>query len=783
VAVSQQQEQVDLLLGFLETRDMLQGTFRYNPDLFDVDTVEQLEQHLRRLLTEITVHPDRRLSSWPFFDRLRPMAKRQKAAGPGDSAGDPLNPSQAPDQKTEPAPVAAPRTPVEETLVQIWGDVLGKERIGRHTNFFENGGHSLLAAQIVARVPQVLAVELPLSSLFEAPTVAQLAAHVEAAQRAEQTEPLPAIRSVPRDGALPLSFSQERMWFMHQWQPQSSAYNVSLAIRLTGVLAVDVLEQSFHELERRHETLHTVIATVEERPLQTIIPATAPELPLLDLTGLPPGKREAEAQVLIDEEACRPFDLSRGPLWRTILFRLGREEHILLLTMHHIICDAWSLGVVMRELAAIYDAFVAGNASPLPQPSLQYADFAYWQRQRLQGEAMALQLAYWRQQLADVPVLSLPTDRPRPAVQTYEGKVQSLVPEADLFSALNWLSQKENVSLFMTLLAAFQVLLYRYTGQTDIAVGVPVANRHWRASEELIGTLVNTLVLRVDLDGDLTFRRLLQRVREVALAAYAHQDLPFARLVAELRPQRDTSYSPLFQVMFDYTNIPVPAIELSRLSWNPVEVDRGAAQFDLTLAVTNTEQIRRLGFEYNTDLFDDGTIKRMLAHLQTLLAGLVADPDTPIARLPLLTDAERHQLLLKWNRTQMDYPQDLGLHQLFEAQVERTPNKVAVVLAGECLTYRELNRRANRLGRYLRALGVGAETLVGIGVERSLEMVVALLGVLKAGGAYVPLDPGFPQRRLSAMVADAQVKVLLTQQNLEHLFQGTARGLVYLDRS
>lgn len=782
ITVSQQQGQLDLLLEFLEARDTLQASLRYNPDLFDAGTVAQLEQHLRRLLTEVTDHPDRRLSSWPFLDRLRSMARRQKAAGPGDSADDPLSPARAPDQKTEPVPVAAPRTSVEETLVQIWGDVLGKERIDRHTNFFECGGHSLLAAQVVSRVRQILAVEVPLSSLFEAPTVAQFAARIEAARQAEGKVSPPAIQPIPRDGELPLSFSQERMWFMHQWQPQSSAYNVSLAVRLKGVLEVGVLEQSFHELERRHETLRTVIDTVEERPLQSINPPTAPELPLRDLTGFPPETREAEAQSLIHEEARPPFDLSRGPLWRTILFRLGPQEHILLLTMHHIISDAWSLGVVMRELAGIYDAFVAGNASPLPPPSLQYADFAYWQRQRFQGEAMTLQLAYWRQQLADVPVLSLPTDRPRPAVQTYKGKVQSRVPEANLFSALDQLSQDENVTLFMTLLAAFQVLLYRYTGQTDIVVGVPVANRHWPASEELIGTLVNTLVLRVDLDGDLTFRRLLQRVREVALAAYAHQDLPFARLVAGLRPQRDTSHSPLFQVMFDYTNIPVPAIELPGLSWDAVQVDRGAAQFDLTLAVTNTERMRRLGFEYNTDLFDDGTISRMLAHLQMLLTGIVSDPDTPVSRLPLLTDAERQQLLVEWNRTRMDYPQDRGLRQLFEARVERTPDKVAVVFAGERLSYRELNQRANRLARYLQTLGVGTETLVGIGLQRSLQMVVALLGVLKAGGAYVPLDPNFPRRRLSAMVADARVKLLLTQQSFVHLFQETAVELVCLDR-
>jgi amino acid adenylation domain-containing protein len=461
---------------------------------------------------------------------------------------------------------------------------------------------------------------------------------------------------------------------------------------------------------------------------------------------------------------------------------LGEAEHVLLFTTHHIICDGWSRGVLIRELAALYEAFSSGKPSPLPELPIQYVDFAVWQRQWLQGEVLEAQLTYWKQQLAgSPPVLELPTDRPRPSVQTFQGATQSLMLPKDLSEALKDLSQQEDATLFMTLLAAFKTLLYRYTGQEDILVGTPIANRNRSEIERLIGFFVNTLVMRTDLGETPSFRELLSRVRKVALEAYARQDLPFEYLVDELQLERDLSHAPLFQVMFVFGNTPMSALELPGLTMSLLETDSGTAKFDLTLSMRETEQGLIGDLEYNTDLFDKSTITRMLTHFQTLLEGVVANPDQHLAKLPLLTEAERQQLLVEWNKTQANYPSEVCLHQLFEAQVERTPDAIAVVFEDKQLTYRELNARANQLAHYLRKLGVKPEVLVGICVERSLEMVVGLLGILKAGGAYVPLDPAYPQERLAFILQDAQVSVLLTQQQLVKVLQEHQIRLVCLD--
>ncbi len=606
---------------------------------------------------------------------------------------------------------------------------------------------------------------------------------------------------LPSRDTIPLSFAQQRLWFLEQLVPGNPFYNVPTAVRLTGPLNIAALEQTFNEIVRRHEALRTSFKLVESQLVQALAPRLNILLPVVDLQRLPAAEREIEVLRLTTQEAQRPFDLTQGPLLRVQLLQLGQTEHVLLLTMHHIVSDGWSIGVLIRELGVLYTAFATDQPSSLAELPIQYADFAHWQRQWLQGEVLSTQLAYWQQQLDNLPMLELPTDRPRPAVQSYRGATQELELSLYLTQALESLSQSAGVTLFITLLAAFQTLLYRYTGQTDIPVGSPIANRNRSEIEGLIGFFVNSLVLRTDLSGNPRFRELLSRVRELALGAYAHQDLPFEKLVEELQPERDLSRNPLFQIVFALQNAPVEALDLPGLTLSPLKFDPGTTRFDLEFHVSDapgglarsarSAGLRSLGSDrshqleilavYNTDLFDSVTITRMLAHFQTLLEGIVANPKQRLADLPLLSEGERHQLLVQWNNTQAEYPKHLCIHQLFEAQVEQTPEAVAVSFADKQLTYQELNNRSNQLAHYLKTLGVGPDVPVGICIERSSEMVVGLLGILKAGGAYVPLDPTYPQERLNWIVGDAQVALLLTQQRLAHLRLQVPQ-IVYLEQ-
>jgi amino acid adenylation domain-containing protein len=575
------------------------------------------------------------------------------------------------------------------------------------------------------------------------------------------------------------SFAQERLWFFDQFYPDSPVYNIPTAMRVPGMLNVEALERDLNEIVRRHEALRTTFAVIDgQPPMQVVVPALTLELPIVDLRKLPQAQRQSEAGRLANEEAQRPFDLARGPLLRALLLRLGDEDHVLVLTMHHIVSDGWSMGVLFRELNVLYGAYVAGRPSPLPELPIQYADFAHWQREWLQGEVLEAQLSYWKEQLKDTPaVLELPTDRPRPAVQSFRGALHYFVLPRPLSEELKALSRREDATLFMTLLAAFKTLLYRYTGQTDLVVGTPIANRTRAELEELIGFFVNTLALYTDLGGNPSFRELLGRVRAMTLEAYTHQDLPFERLVNELQPQRNLSYHPLFQVMFVLQNtlssiqasaeVPRRAAEATGEYMSLPEIGTGTAKFDLTLSMAETGQGLVGAVEYNTDLFDAATIERMTRNFQVLLQGIVVQPEHPLSDLPILTPEERQRLLVEWNETQANFPKEVCIHQLFEAQVEKTPEVVALAFEDQRLmTYRELNARANQVGHYLRKQGVGPEVRVGLCVERSVEMIVGLLGVLKAGGAYVPLDPAYPQERLAFMLKDAQVSVLLTQQRL-----------------
>ncbi|MDZ8084002.1 MAG: amino acid adenylation domain-containing protein [Nostoc sp. DedQUE12b] len=577
---------------------------------------------------------------------------------------------------------------------------------------------------------------------------------------------LPLIKG-DRTQNLPLSFGQEQIWLLNQLEPNNPFYNEQAALRLRGNLNVVALEQSLNKIIARHESLRTNFRTFNEQPIQVIAESLTLNLSVVDLTELPKSEREIACQQLATAEAIRPFDLANSGLIRASVLQLTELEHVLLLTLHHIVFDAWSVGVLMRELATIYSG-LCNNLSPeLPELQIQYADFAIWQRQWLQTEVLQRQLNYWQQLLKNAPsLLELPTDRPRPAIQTFRGARQHIKLSIELSEALANFSKQEKATLFTTLFTAFVTLLYRYTGSDDILVGTPIANRDRFETEDLIGFFVNTLVLRTDLSGNPSFKQLLSRVRQLMSQAYAHSDLPFEELVKALQPERDLSHTPLFQVMFLLQNASVSQVDLTGLTVSPLVTERTTAKFDLTLFMENTTTGLVSTWEYNTDLFDASTIERMAGHFVTLLSGIVANPKEQISQLPLLTKPEQRQLLVEWNDTQAEYPLDKCIHQLFEEQVERTPDAIAVVFENQQLTYQQLNCRANQLAHYLQSLGVKADVLVGLCVERSLEMVVALLGILKAGGAYLPLDPEYPTERLSFMLEDAQVSVLLTQQPL-----------------
>ncbi len=578
----------------------------------------------------------------------------------------------------------------------------------------------------------------------------------------------------------PLSFGQQRLWFIHQLEPNLPLYNIPTAYRLKGNLNVVALEQCLNEIVRRHEALRTTFKIVNGQPMQIIHPKLIIELPVVNLQMFPRDEREEGIVRLIEEEARHAFDLISSPLIRAQILRIEPEEHILLLTIHHIVFDDWSMGVFYRELQVLYDAYREGKPSPLlPELPIQYADFAVWQRD-WQEKIFETQLTYWKQQLKGIPpILELPTDHPRPSVQTHRGATYSFAIAPELLQKLSILSQQEAVTQFMILLAAFQVLLARYTGQYDIAVGSPVINRNRVETEALIGFFVNTLVLRTDLTGNPTFRQLLGRIRKMALNAYTHYDLPFERLVDELQPQRDLSYTPLVQVMFALQNASSDLV-LTGLSVRPLKTSSGTAKFDLLLTIATNKEPTGI-FEYSTDLFNKETIARMVEHYRTLLEGIVAYPDTPLTALPFVTAEECQQLLVEWNDTAIDYPRNVCLHELFEEQVEKSPEAIAVVFDKQTLTYRALNERANQLAHCLQRQGVGPDVIVGICVQRSLNMMVGLLGILKAGGAYVPLDPKYPKERLAFMLEDTQASVLLTQQQLVQELPTNQANVICLD--
>ena len=591
------------------------------------------------------------------------------------------------------------------------------------------------------------------------------------------------IPRMPLPDVVPLSPSQEALWFLDQLEPNAIHYNEPVAFRLQGVLNLKALQKAIDQIVARHEVLRTTFTAVDGVPMQVIFPARPVDLQMTDVSPVSADEREGKIRDLLKKETRRPFNLSSDLMLRITLLKVAPEEHILLMVMHHIAMDGWSVNVLYREISVLYCAFCAGQPSPLAELPIQYADYAVWQREWLQRDNnLARQLIYWKQQLKDIPALmELPFDRPRPQARTYRGDKESVTLEKTLLEALKVRSRETGVTLFMILLAAFQSLLYRYTGQHDIVIGSPIAGRTRVEIERLLGFFVNTLVLRTNCSDNPRFCDLLERVRNMTLGAFAHPDIPFEMVMGQLKLERSLSRNTLFQVLFVLQNTPSAALELDGLNVTTVSVHNDTAKFDLTLYIQEREDGLRTSFEYNADLFDQVTIRRMLGHFKTLLEGIVAEVDRRITELPILTEAENHQLLLEWNDTKSDYTQNQCIHELFEQQVEGNPEANAVVFEDQRLTYGELNRRANQLAHHLQKHGCGPGILVAMCMERSIDTVVGLLGVLKIGAAYVPLDPNYPNERLGTLIADVQPRLLLTQPHLMSRFSGLATNVIVLN--
>ena len=657
----------------------------------------------------------------------------------------------------------APVGEIERTLAQIWADLLKVERVGRRDNFFELGGHSLLGVQTISRLRQSLAVNIPLAGLFTHPVLADFARTIEGSAQAE----LPPITRVDRNGQLEPSFAQQRLWFLAQFEGASQAYHMPGSLRLSGDLDRQALRRALNQIVARHEAIRTTFSQVDGRPTQVIGPAeNGFQLEEDDLRQAEDAA--GELRRMAEREARQPFDLERGPLIRGRLVRMAEDEHALLVTMHHIVSDGWSRGILVNELSALYQAYHSGEAAQLPELPIQYADYAAWQQQWLSGGVLERQAEYWKRRLAGAPaLLKLPADRRRPAEQDYAGDSIGIELEEGLTGEIKGLSRRHGMTLYMTLLAGWAALLGRLSGQDEVMVGTPMANRVRREIEGLIGFFVNTLALRIDLSGWPRVGELLERVKARTLEAQQNQDIPFEQVVEIVQPVRSLSHAPIFQVMFTWQNAPEGKLDLPGLRITPMEVPRVTARFDLSLSLQETGQ-RIVGrLEYATALYDRETVERWLGYWYRLLDGMAADEAQWIDRLPMQKEEERRQLLEAWNETEAEYPRDQCVHELFEEQVERTPEAVALSYEDEQMSYGQLNARANQLAHHLRELGVGPDVRVAICLERSMEMVVALLGVLKAGGAYVPLDPEYPLERLAYMLEDAEVRVVVTKQELD----------------
>ncbi|MCG1040810.1 MULTISPECIES: non-ribosomal peptide synthetase [Burkholderiaceae] len=757
------------LRGFRIEPGEIEACLRAHPQVHDAVVLATGEGSHKRLVAYVVAEADESLASTLRAQVAAALPEYMVPAAFVRLDAWPLTPNGKLDRRALPEPDAqalahhayeAPQGELETTLAEIWAELLGVERVGRHDSFFALGGHSLLAVRLMNRVA-ALGVPLPLAALFAAPTLAALAAALNA-QRASDSSAPPTITPVSRAGALPLSFAQQRLWFLAQLDRVSSTYHIPLALHLHGPLNQLAWQQALDALFARHEALRSVFVAVDGQPQLHLLPReTGVPIRWYDLRGVP----DAHAQLarLSVEEAHAPFDLAHGPLLRARGIQLADEEHVMLLTQHHIVSDGWSIGVMVRELSTLYAASAAGQTDPLPPLAIQYPDYAAWQRQWLSGERLQGQSDYWRATLADAPVLlELPTDRPRPAQPSFAGAQVPIRIDAQTTGALKRVSQAHGATLFMTVLAAWSAVLSRLSGQDDLVIGTPSANRNHYQIEPLIGFFVNTLALRMDLSGKPNVTQLLERVRRTTLDAQAHQDLPFEQVVEIVQPPRRLEHTPLFQVMFAWQNSETAAWNLPGLAVQSMELDYDVVKFDLELGLYEAGEEIVGSLSYATALFDRATIERHVGYLQAMLQAIVAGGQQPVAHVELLAPAERTLLLETWNATQQDYPAHQYIHQLFEAQVVRTPEATALVYEDQMLSYTELNAQANRLAHHLIELGVAPDARVAICVERSPALMVGLLAILKAGGAYVPLDPAYPPERLAYMVMDSAPAVLLS---------------------
>ncbi|HKI01669.1 MAG TPA: amino acid adenylation domain-containing protein, partial [Thermoanaerobaculia bacterium] len=784
-----------------EAGGSLEGVLEYRAGLFDGATMDRLAARFTALLEAAVAGPETPLSDLPLLasvEELQMVREWSREQGrqvlgkdrqpvppgvPGDLfvGGDPtgerarwlpggvleaLKPAGgAPEAGRERAEHLAPRTAVEEVLAGMWRTLLGVEQVGVRDDFFELGGHSLLATRLLSQVRGAFGVEVPMRGLFDASTLEAQAALIEAARSTGTAHEAPLVPLPPGAGPLSLSFAQQRLWFLEQFDPGNPTYNIAAAVRLAGRLDVAALEHALSGVVARHQALRSRFPAAEGEPAVIV----EPEMPFrLEPAAVP----EARLKAIAREEALRPFDLAAGPLVRARLLRLTGEngaagdEHALLLTMHHIVSDGWSMGILIREVAAFYESFATGEPAALPELPIQYTDFAAWQRRWLEGEELEREAAWWRSRLAGAPTaLELPADRPRPLVKTSRGALRRTVLPAPLAAGLREASRRSGGTLFMTLLAGFSAFLQRYTRQEDILVGSPIANRNRVEIEPLIGFFVNTLVMRADLSGDRSFAGLIERIRDMALEAYAHQDLPFEKVVEVARPDRDLTRSPLFQVAFALQNLPFSELRLGGLALSVVDTEGDTVKFDWDLAAAESGDEIHLRWAYNVDLFDPATIDRAIGHLRTLLEAAAADPERPLSGLPLLGEAELQAVRVEWNAPDV-FPAAGRVHDVVAAQAARRPQAPALLLDGEAMSYGELDERANRLAHHLRRRGAGPEVLVGVCLDRSFDLVVALLAILKSGAAYLPLDPGYPRERLKFMLSDSGVEVLVARQEL-----------------
>jgi amino acid adenylation domain-containing protein len=661
-----------------------------------------------------------------------------------------------------------PADEVEGKLAEIWQDVLGIQSIGVLDNYFELGGDSLIAAQIISRIRKAFNCDLAIQKMFEAPTVESLAKYIKEIESSGQGNLALPLERIEKGKTFPLSLSQERLWFINKIEPYSPAYNIVQATRIKGQLDESILQKALDEIIQRHEVLRTVFKTVDGKAFAELISFDTIKIEKIELDVKNVDDGEKQARSWVRENAPALFDLEQGPLLRAYLFNIGPSENLFVLIMHHIISDGWSMGVWMEELTVIYDALESQKEIPLPGLSIQYSDYAVWHKKWLEQVDIKGQEAYWKNKLSGkLPVMELPSDFPRPAEAKYSGSAKFFSIPANLTRELKDLGKKQETSLYNLMLSTLMVFLYKHSGQNDMIIGVPYANRELVELEKLIGFFLNMLPIRAELDENESFLSLVKKVHTSSFEALANKDVPFEKLVKITQPERSLNYHPLFQVMFAFQNFPIPIIEKTGLTFFPSVFDRGATEFDFALYMWEDVGELKGIFEYSLELFKPETIVRMTAHYLEMIKGVVSEPDAPISKINILPEKEKRQLLVEWNNTDRPYPDDKCMHQLFEMQAEKTPDAVAIQFEQDTMTYRELNRRANLVAVFLIQKGVGPESFVGIFIERSLNMVVGLLGILKAGGAYVPLDPDYPKERLAYMLENSEAKVLISQESLK----------------